>query len=164
MESANPKITVSSATAAPATEASIATQQSTQRTVLSFQRTRLSADRTLMSVMRTSLSLIGFGFTIFQFFHKIREMGGLQNAPERAPRNFGLALTLLGMGMLTVGIWYHIRFMYQVRKERVSMQKQVTIPEGDSFPVSLSLIAATLLLLISIVALISMISDVASTP
>ena len=44
-----------------------------RRTGMSFQRTRMSADRTLMSVIRTSLSLISFGFTIAQFFEKLKE-------------------------------------------------------------------------------------------
>ena len=51
----------------------ISTELSSRRTGMSFQRTRLSADRTLMSVIRTSLSLIGFGFTIFQFFQKLKD-------------------------------------------------------------------------------------------
>lgn len=42
---------------------------------MSFQRARLSAERMLMSVIRTSLSLIGFGFTIFQFFEKLKQSG-----------------------------------------------------------------------------------------
>lgn len=163
MESTHNTIATSQPNLVAGNEADISTRLSTQRTGLSFQRTRLSADRTLMSIMRTSLSLIGFGFTIFQFFHHIREMGGLANAPERAPRNFGLALILLGIGMLIIGIWYHIRFMNQVRKERIAVQKQVSLPQGDTFPISLSLITAALLVLISLVAVISMISDVASS-
>src|SRR6187431_239840 len=66
-----------------------------RRTGMSFQRTRMSADRTLMSVIRTALSLIGFGFTIFQFFSKLRDAGTLAHAA--APRNFGVALVALGI-------------------------------------------------------------------
>ncbi len=51
----------------------ISVELSSRRTGMSFQRTRMSADRTLMSVIRTSLSLIGFGFTIFQVFEKLRD-------------------------------------------------------------------------------------------
>ena len=58
----------------------ISVELSSRRTGMSFQRTRMSADRTLMSVIRTSLSLIGFGFTIFQFFHKLKESGILEGA------------------------------------------------------------------------------------
>ena len=59
---------------------------SMRRTGMSFQRTRMSAERTLMSVIRTSLSLIGFGFTIFQFFQKLREAGTLD--PRRRAAQF----------------------------------------------------------------------------
>jgi putative membrane protein len=51
----------------------ISVELASRRTGMSFQRTRMSADRTLMSVIRTSLSLIGFGFTIFQVFEKLRD-------------------------------------------------------------------------------------------
>src|SRR5262245_16052263 len=89
---------------------------SSRRTGLSFQRTRLSAERTLMSVIRTSLSLIGFGFTIFQFFAKLKEAGTLTRTA--APRNFGAALVLLGIGILLIGIVYHVQFMLGLRAER----------------------------------------------
>src|SRR6201986_4578129 len=85
------------------------TELSSRQTGMSFQRTRLSADRTLMSVIRTSLSLIGFGFTIYQGFQKMYEAQVLKSA--RAPRRFGEALVMLGIGMLVVGIGYHVGFM-----------------------------------------------------
>jgi len=75
---------------------------SSRRTGMSFQCTRMSADRTLMSVIRTSLSLIGFGFTIAQFFEKLRNAGTISSAA--APRNFGLALVFLGVALLVMGI------------------------------------------------------------
>src|ERR1041385_6120408 len=82
------------------------TELSARRTGMSFQRTRMSADRTLMSVMRTSLSLIGFGFTIFQFFERLHEAQVLKSTG--AARHFGEALVYLGIGMLAVGIGYHV--------------------------------------------------------
>ena len=51
----------------------ISVELSSRRTGMSFQRTRLSADRTLMSVIRTALSMIGFGFTIYQAFEKVKD-------------------------------------------------------------------------------------------
>src|SRR5262247_3578383 len=87
----------------------ISVELSSRRTGMSFQRTRMSADRTLMSVMRTSLSLIGFGFTIFQIFEKAHEADILKSSV--APRHFGEALVFLGIGMLVVGICYHISYM-----------------------------------------------------
>jgi putative membrane protein len=63
------------------------TELSRRRTGMSFQRTRMSADRTLMSVIRTAISLIGFGFTIFQFFQKMKTANVIARA--NAPRNSG---------------------------------------------------------------------------
>src|SRR5262245_20927434 len=91
---------------------------SSRRTALAFQRTRMSADRTLMAVIRTSLALIGFGFTIYQFFRYLRETTGtMQLLRGEAPRNFGMALVMLGVVMLSLGIWRHVAFMLELRAE-----------------------------------------------
>src|SRR5678816_305830 len=96
------------------TELDSSTLLSMRRTGMSFQRTRMSADRTLMSVIRTSISLISFGFTIAQFFSKLKQADMLGGSPN-APRNFGLALVWLGIGMLVIGIVYHLQFMRGLR-------------------------------------------------
>ena len=127
---------------------------SARRTGMSFQRTRLSADRTLMSVIRTSLSLIGFGFTIFQFFQKLREAGTLTHAA--APRNFGLTLVILGVCMLVVGIVYDLRFMTGLRTLREQMSAGELIHGESEFPVSYTLVVAVLLLLFGLAAIVSM--------
>lgn len=134
------------------------TEMSMRRTGLSFQRTRMSADRTLMSVLRTSLSLIGFGFTIFQFFEKLRDAGTLTHAA--APRNFGIALVALGILMLVVGIVYHVQFMVGLRQERNAMTSEGLIHGESVFPPSLTLITAVVLLLIGIFAILSMVYQV----
>ena len=131
---------------------------SSRRTGMSFQRTRMSADRTLMSVIRTSLSLIGFGFTIFQFFEKLREAGSLTHAG--APRNFGLALIALGVGLLVVGIIYHVQFMTGLRTERAQMKLAGLVHAESLFPVSYTLILAVLLLLLGVTAFVSMTFDI----
>jgi len=131
------------------------TDMSMQRTGLSFQRTRMSADRTLMSVLRTSLSLIGFGFTIFQFFQKLRDVGVLAHAA--APRNFAIALVSLGILMLVVGIIYHLQFMYGLRELRSEMASGGRIYGESKFPPSLTLIIAVVLLLIGVFAVSSMV-------
>src|SRR5215467_4057065 len=95
----------------------ISVELSARRTGMSFQRTRMSADRTLMSVIRTSLSLISFGFTIFQFFQHLQEKK-LLGMESNAARNFGAALVYLGVGMVIIGIIYHLQFMWGLRKER----------------------------------------------
>ena len=130
------------------------TEMSMRRTGMSFQRTRLSADRTLMSVIRTSLSLISFGFTIFQVFQKMRDQNFLTNAA--AARNFGMALVALGIGMLAMGIIYHVQFMLGLRDERTAMTEAGLIHGESIFPPSMTLITAVILLLIGIFAIVSM--------
>jgi uncharacterized membrane protein YidH (DUF202 family) len=134
------------------------TEMSMRRTGLSFQRTRMSADRTLMSVIRTSLSLIGFGFTIYQFFEKLKDAGTLARAA--APRNFGTTLVLLGIAMLVLGIGYHVQFMFGLRHEREAMRAEGLIHAQSLFPPSMTLITAIILLLIGVGAILSMMFNV----
>jgi putative membrane protein len=136
----------------------ISVELSSRRTGMSFQRTRMSADRTLMSVIRTSLSLIGFGFTIFQFFEKLKESGTLAHAA--APRNFGIALVLLGILMLIGGIIYHVQFMVHLREQRKEMMAAGLVHGESKFPVSLTLLTAVILLLIGIAAIVSMVFQI----
>src|SRR5258705_6325844 len=133
----------------------VSTELSRRRTGMSFQRTRMSADRTLMSVIRTALSLIGFGFTIFQFFQKMRDAKVLERV--NAPRNFGIALVVIGIGMLILGIIYHIQFMTGLRKTREEMAAEGLIHGESVFPTSLTLITAIVLLLVGIAAAVSMV-------
>jgi putative membrane protein len=137
----------------------INTELSSRRTGMSFQRTRMSADRTLMSVIRTSLSLIGFGFTIFQFFQKLQLANELRPDSGTA-RNFGFALVALGVVMLVIGIWYHIRFMLGLRNRRREMTGAGLIHAQSEYPISLTLIVAVLLLLIGLVAVVGMVFGV----
>lgn len=136
------------------------TEMSMRRTGMSFQRTRMSADRTLMSIMRTSLSLIGFGFTIFQVFSKLVQLPALRMDAD-APRNFGIALVVLGILMLTLGIAYHLNFMKSLRAERSKMVNDGLVHGESPYPVSLTLITACLLWLVGLFAIVSMTFDVA---
>jgi putative membrane protein len=146
----NPEISGRQVDSTPAT-------LSSRRTALAFQRTRMSADRTLMAVIRTSLSLIGFGFTIYQFFRYLREtVGVMQLLRSEAPRKFSMALVMLGVVMLSLGIWKHVAFMLELRAERRMFVEQGLIPGDDKFPVSITLITATLLLTIGLIAIVGM--------
>ena len=136
----------------------VSTELSRRRTGMSFQRTRMSADRTLMSVIRTSLSLISFGFTIYQFFNKLKDSGLLKGVA--ASRNFGVSLLLLGIGMLVLGIIYHVLFMLGLRRMRAVMKADALMHAESGFPVSLVLIVAVILLLIGIAGAFSMIGHV----
>jgi putative membrane protein len=131
------------------------TALSARRTGMSFQRTRLSADRTLMSVIRTSLSLISFGFTIYQFFGKLKESDVLINEGAGS-RNFGQSLVWLGIGMLLLGIVYHLWFMRGLRKQRQAMKAVGLIRAESGFPVSLTLLVALALLAIGVTSAVSM--------
>jgi len=126
-----------------------------RRTGMAFQRTRMAADRTLMAVIRTSLSLISFGFTIYQFFNKMKDAGVLKNTASA--RNFGTTLVLVGIGMLIFGIVYHVLFMLGLRDQREQMKLAQLVHGESRFPASLVLIVALILLLIGIVAAASMI-------
>jgi putative membrane protein len=131
----------------------LSTELSARRTGMSFQRTRLSADRTLMSVIRTALSLISFGFTIYQFFERLLKDHALD--ASHAARNFGRTLVWLGVGMLIIGIVYHVQFMLGLRGERKRMKRDGAIFGESRFPASFTLVAAIVLLLIGLAAIAS---------
>ncbi len=137
---------------------SISVELSKRRTGMSFQRTRMSADRTLMSVIRTSLSLISFGFTIFQIFQKLHDAN--LAAPSWSARHFGEFLVILGIAMLLFGIGYHVFFMVGLRRERKSMKAAGLIHGESTYPASMTLVTAVLLLAIGFFAITSMMSEV----
>jgi putative membrane protein len=137
-------------------QADINTELAKRRTGMSFQRTRMAADRTLMAVIRTSLSLIGFGFTIYQFFNRLKE-SGLLRGTAAGERNFGSMLVLLGIVMLILGIVYHIRFMLELRHQRAQMRSEGLVHGETNFPPSLVLIVAVVLLLLGVFAALSMV-------
>jgi len=130
---------------------SISVELSARRTGMSFQRTRMSADRTLMSVIRTSLSLIGFGFTIAQFFQKLHESGMLKSS--RPAVHFGVALVAIGVVMLIAGIGYHVAFMVGLRRERDRLRARGLIHAESTFPLSLTLMTAIILLGVGLLAI-----------
>lgn len=133
------------------------TELSMRRTGMSIQRTRMSADRTLMSIIRTSLSLIGFGFTLHQAFQKLVEVGTIHSS--NAPRNFGLSLILLGMFLLVGGIVRHVEFERELRGRRGKLINANLIHGDGRFPISTSLVAAIILLLIGLLAVIGIVFD-----
>lgn len=131
-------------------------QMGARRTGMAYQRTRLAAERTLMSIIRTSLSLIGFGFTIFQVFSSAQSLSEV-SIGANAPRNFGTALVALGIGMLVVGIVYHVHFMRALRADREDGVASGQIRGTSPYPVSMTLVVACALLLIGILAISSMV-------
>lgn len=78
-------------------------------------RTQMGLQRTLMAAVRTSVSLIGFGFTVAQFFQRLRSNlpEELQHVREEVPRNLGLVLIAAGVISLAVFTWqYHAATAY----------------------------------------------------
>lgn len=137
----------------------ISVELGARRTGMSFQRTRMSADRTLMSVIRTSLSLISFGFTIFQLFLRLAEAKVVSGGGGTV-RSFGIMLVALGIAMLISGIGYQVAFMRGLRYERKQLAAQGLIHAESSFPASMTLIVAILLLLAGLFAIADMVIDV----
>ena len=97
--------------------------------------------------------MIGFGFTIFQFFQKLKEAGTLTSG---SPRNFGMSLVLLGVTILVIGIIYHLQFMLGLRRERSDMVDAGLIYGQSGYPVSFTLLVAVSLLVVGVLAIVSM--------
>ena len=128
------------------------TQLASQRTAMSFERTAMSSDSTLMSVIRTSLSLIGFGFTIFQFFHTLNDRFLEGQIPPTAPRRFGGALILLGILLLALGIFGHMRETHSRRLRRKRLCEEGLIRGLEPAKPSSAMTIAVLLLLVGLIA------------
>ena len=72
-------------------------------------RTQMALQRTLMAAVRTSVSLIGFGFTVAQFFQRLRSgvpVEALRFGPN-VPRDLGLTLIGAGVASLSVFTWQY---------------------------------------------------------
>ena len=116
-------------------------------------------ERTMIQIVQTSISLIGFGFTIYQAFQKLRAAGAIASAA--APRNFGIALVSLGILMLIIGMARHVQFMRELKATRDDMAKQGLIFAESTFPVSSTFWIAVALLLLGFGAIISMVFKIA---
>ena len=120
--------------AAPPTSNELAAQ----RTDMALGRTIMALERTLMAWLRTALSLISFGFTLYKVLEPLVDKGTV-TMRAHAPRNLGLFLIFLGIGLLLIGI-----FEYTAAKKRMI---------GDSekkLPFSFTLIASIAILLVGV--------------
>lgn len=131
------------------------TEMSMRRTGLSIDRTRMSAERTLMSFIRTALSLISFGFTIYTAFHKLVEAHVLERST--APRNFGMALILIGVMLLAGGIYRHIQYSLELRRLQADSTDEGMATTTGAYPFSVTLVSAIALMLVGIAAFIGII-------
>ena len=130
------------------------TELASDRTAMSFDRTMMSSDQTLMSVVRTSLSLIGFGFTIFQFFYALKEKFPDAHLSAEAPRRFGGALIILGLMLLTMGLWYHRREVRTLRWRCQVLHARGLLRSPDLRKESAAAGSAVMLLIIGSLALL----------
>ena len=117
-------------------------------------RTRLSIERTYMAWLRTAVSLIGFGFTIVQFFERLKDMEGTgmfrKMRPEE-PRDLGLALIATGVGALAISSW---QYRQQLRYLWSGPFKAIA-GAGDKPHRTPAFLAAMVLMLIGIAAFVS---------
>ena len=113
-------------------------------TTLAVDRTRLAYDRTLMAWVRTSASLISLGFTIYKFFHFLRE-SGQQESDRRlfTPRGYALLMITIGVVTLLVAT---VRHVLQVRALRA---------EFSEVPYSLATILAGMISAFGVLALLA---------
>ena len=74
-----------------------------------WMRTMLALQRTLMASVRTSVSLVGFGFTVAQFFDKMRDKvpEGMHGIGVNIPRTLGLILIGAGVISLMMFLWQY---------------------------------------------------------
>jgi putative membrane protein len=133
------------------------TELAMRRTGLAFQRTRIAADRTLMAVIRTALSLISFGFAMFSIFKSLRQTGAVSESGFYAVRNFGASLIVTGIGLLILGLVFHLSFMRSLRKARNNLIEQSLLHGELPYPVSLTAVIALVLLVIGLVSLLSIV-------
>ncbi|MEQ9695899.1 DUF202 domain-containing protein [Shimia sp. SDUM112013] len=125
------------------------TELAEDRTELAFERSRLASDRTTMGYMRTSISLIGFGFSIPALFQVLTGVPGLENAPVERARFIGVFMLALSVLMLFTALLQQIFFLR--RLSRISHK---------SFPISVALVSAFLVLGVAIFALINILTQI----
>jgi putative membrane protein len=77
---------------------------------LALERTRIAYERTRMAWVRTATSMITFGFSVYKFFEF--ELSKSDAAAHGiGPREFGIALILIGLTTLMTGRLEHRRDM-----------------------------------------------------
>ena len=130
------------------------TELASSRTAMALERTRMSVDRTLMAMLRTSLALIGFGFTIYKFFHDLGTQLGVSKAVATPSRNFGLALVILGVGLLIAGLFNHWQMIMQLRARRDRLHAEKLLRHESHYQTSATVVVAILLLLAGLLAIL----------
>lgn len=107
-----------------------------------------------MAAVRTALALIGFGFTIFQFFHKLNENFIPDGMPAEAPRRFGAALIMLGVILLALAIYNHGHETYERRRRRQALYEAKLVHSVEVKRPNSAMIIAILLLIVGLLAIL----------
>jgi putative membrane protein len=129
------------------------------RTGLAFERARQAADVTLMAILRTALALITFGFAAFHAVQLYLSQARVTFDPTAMllrVRFFGLALVLLGVGLLVSGIVAHLVYLRRMKVHRGNLAMRGMIPTPLDPPGSVILVVAIVLLLLGCAAALSM--------
>jgi putative membrane protein len=84
-------------------------------TLLAVERTRVAYERTMMAWVRTGTSLIAFGFTVYKFF-QFDAAVKLASQMAVGPREFAIALIVVGLLALLIGAVEHARDLRSLRK------------------------------------------------
>lgn len=95
-------------------------------TRLAIERTRLAHDNTMMSWIRTATSLITFGFSIYKFFQLDLSAKAIKPALI-GPREFALALIVVGLLSLFMGAAQNYWDLRSLRKEYPSMPRSLSV-------------------------------------
>lgn len=116
-------------------------------------RTRMALERTFLAWIRSAVSLIGFGFTIVQFFQRLKDMPAMNGrvmSPEM-PRDLGLALIAAGVGCLVIASLQYLgeaRYLWGVQFEEIA-------GVGEKPHRSPAFVASLVLMLIGVAAFVS---------
>ncbi|RJF91111.1 DUF202 domain-containing protein [Sphingomonas cavernae] len=132
---------------------SASTELASNRTALALVRTEAASDRTLMAVLRTSLSLISFGFTIFQFFNMLKKNQLADAVGDAAPRRFGITLIVLGLVLLCLGIYNHLKTVKTLRQRRNWLFRQGLLRHLAQFHISSITAIAVALFIVGLLAI-----------
>lgn len=143
----------------PAPPIDVSTELAAQRTALAFERTRMAADNSQMSAQRTSLSLVGFGFTIFSFFHQYADTPQGAAIFDRA-RNFSLTLVILGVILNAGGLYLAFRHFQDLRVRRRALSDRGLLPDERVGWASPNVLVSSFMLIVGIGVLIGILARV----
>ena len=108
-----------------------------------------------MNTARTWLSLVGFSVTL-RTLHTLRRATVVYVG---APSHEGL--TLLAVGIVLVGIANHLSIIFESHRRHAVATDRAVRPSGRSLPWSLAFIVALTLVMIGIVAISSVVYEIA---